>query len=623
MSDLLKVFELASTQGLFDAKWYCKQYHLFFENEIDAFADYLRKSRHSWVDPSPSFSSKQYFRTNLGSLLAKNISPLEHYFSRPEPRPVASPSAPAWKPRNQLQAAMPFRSHASYAITAHIYYPDYIDKLFNCLSEFQGSIDLFLTVSAEDHIEDIQTNAGRIANVQNVVVRVVPNRGRNFGPLLVEFGQILLNYDFFCHVHSKKSLFSGSAQEMWGDFLYEYLLQDKQILNRALALMEESDRYGIYFPTAFSRSLPKWATHVLSNKHSMQQLRQDFSLPEQNPSFLPYPVGGMFWARSDALRPLLERRWTYEDFPAEPLANDGTMLHGIERILVEMAAHRGYDHLVYHPQTGSFTSDSGHLTEEYIDARGDFGYIAIHSPHRIISFDLYDTLLYRPNSYPDQAKEQVPHRLGLNLSVDAFVALRNNTEYELRKRYNFQGDVSILDVYMELKQILGFSEDPETAADIEFQADLETYLPKSEVLELLHQAHTHGRSIYIVTDTYYTITQIRRAVQKLGIPDDCRLFVSSHEGARKDNGTIWKQIKKLLIEMGVDPLQEFIHIGDNVVSDAQLPGDHGLGTYHILNPFEKWAIISRQPIREHELRDPSIRTKYGPLIAQIGRSPFL
>ncbi len=49
-------------------------------------------------------------------------------------------------------------------------------------------------------------------------------------------------------------------------------------------------------------------------------------------AILDFPSGSMFWARSSALRPLLDVGLTFEDFSEEPCEIDGTLAHAIERI---------------------------------------------------------------------------------------------------------------------------------------------------------------------------------------------------------------------------------------------------------------------------------------------------
>ncbi|MBS0193643.1 MAG: hypothetical protein JSR34_05295 [Proteobacteria bacterium] len=49
----------------------------------------------------------------------------------------------------------------------------------------------------------------------------------------------------------------------------------------------------------------------------------------------------MFWARTDALRPLFDLALDWSDYPSEPLPYDGSLLHALERLLPFVAAARG------------------------------------------------------------------------------------------------------------------------------------------------------------------------------------------------------------------------------------------------------------------------------------------
>ena len=48
--------------------------------------------------------------------------------------------------------------------------------------------------------------------------------------------------------------------------------------------------------------------------------------------FFDFPLGNMFWARPNALAPLLALDLSWDDYPAEPVANDGTLMHALERL---------------------------------------------------------------------------------------------------------------------------------------------------------------------------------------------------------------------------------------------------------------------------------------------------
>ena len=67
----------------------------------------------------------------------------------------------------------------------------------------------------------------------------------------------------------------------------------------------------------------------------------------QKPTF-NFPVGSMFWARTAALRPLLELGLGWDDFPEEPVPYDGSLLHAIERLLPFVVEGAGFRNAVTH-----------------------------------------------------------------------------------------------------------------------------------------------------------------------------------------------------------------------------------------------------------------------------------
>ena len=54
------------------------------------------------------------------------------------------------------------------------------------------------------------------------------------------------------------------------------------------------------------------------------------------------PFGSFFWFRPKAMKILYDQDWEYEDFPAEPIQDDATILHAIERIYPFVVQAEGY-----------------------------------------------------------------------------------------------------------------------------------------------------------------------------------------------------------------------------------------------------------------------------------------
>lgn len=611
----------AKDSGLFDFNWYCQAQGRQFESEQQAFSDYLHKSRFSAVSPGPAFDNLSYQKHHLDVYHA-NVSPLAHYLESglTEGR-VARPFAPKWMPSHTESVVPDFKviQEAKVAVCLHVFYEDFIRYYATCLRDFPVQVDLFISVSDKAYQASIDEHLGTLNAVRSIEVVEVPNRGRNFGPMLVEFGQKLLNYDLFCHLHSKKSLYSGRPQTQWADYLGEYLLNDHSVIARAMTYMLQDTDCGIYYPTSFAM-MPDWVNHWLKNKPFKGEFFEEWDLQDHS-EFIAYPVGGMFWAKPKALKQLLEKEYHYEDFPQEPLPNDGSRLHALERCIGLLAERNGYSQLFFHPESASFTRDKGYLFTNYVSTQDQL----LHKvqPFDVISFDVFDTLVRRSHYVPDYAKLKLGQWLveqGELTSAESFVQQRNYAEFMVRQDKQFQGDVTIFETYQKLAAVYSWSDQKaQQYAELEFAYDLDMIESKDEMVDVLNQLIGMGKTVYVISDTYYTEYQVLLMLRKAGVTNGYQLFVSSEMGLRKDNATMWSYISNELKDKS-----RFVHIGDNAVADAQLPGDFGLANLHILNPIDKWQAAgwSNPFAGSNELNEQQI-LKWGPLVSQFGRFPFL
>ena len=130
----------------------------------------------------------------------------------------------SWKGRNLVAPRTSSNRPVKIAIVLHIFYEDYVDKFCSLISRIDFPVDVFVTTPNTKIANAAEKKLSRTQNVNKVEVALVPNRGRNFAPLFVEFGQEMLKYDIIGHFHSKKSLFSGKEQTEWADYLFNVLL---------------------------------------------------------------------------------------------------------------------------------------------------------------------------------------------------------------------------------------------------------------------------------------------------------------------------------------------------------------------------------------------------------------
>ncbi|GMQ47921.1 rhamnan synthesis F family protein [Vibrio sp. 10N] len=619
-TDQIELLQDAKKQGMFDRKWYEDVQQRVFNSELEAFGDYLSKSRFCGVSPSPAFDNLHYLKANT-DVYHSGLPPLAHYLATGSHEGRASrPFLPNWTPTDKLTTPIDIKAIESLniALCLHVFYDDFLDYYLECLKTFPTKVDVFVSVTSEASKKLAETKLNQCDNVKKLEVAIVPNHGRNFGPLLVEFAEQLMRYDLFAHLHSKKSLYSGRQQTQWADYLGEFLLKDSHRVAQMLTYFAQNKDCGIYYPTSFFM-MPDWVNHWLKNKPFKQRFFEEWQI-EHHDDFLAYPVGGMFWARPSALKPLLDKTYQYDDFPAEPLPNDGSELHALERCIGLLAEKTGHKQLFYVPELGSFTHDKSFVFSNYVNTKQQL--MDKVRPFDIISFDVFDTLVRRSHFVPDYAKLKFGQQLekeGLVASAHEFVKLRNNAEFEVRKETNFQGDVNIFQVYEKLGQHFDWSaEQAQQYAEVEFGHDLAMIESKDEIVDILNTLIGAGKTVYIISDTYYSEHQIVLMLRKAGVTNGYQLYVSSEMGLRKDNGSMWSYMQGHLKNKG-----SFVHIGDNAVADAQIPGDFGLANLHILNPLDKWqaAGFDNPLVGKDELNERLI-AKWGPMISSFGRYPF-
>jgi glycosyltransferase involved in cell wall biosynthesis len=224
------------------------------------------------------------------------------------------------------------------AIHAHFHYAELIDDFLDKLAVNDARFDLLLSTNNKDKAATLcaATSGFRRGRVE---IRVVPNRGRDIAPLMTTYGRtIMRDYDIVGHFHGKRSIgVHPTLGEDWREFLWQHLLGDfYPMVDIVLDRFAKDERLGLIF--AEEPHLTDWS----DNLALAQKLAVRAGLDQEFPPFFEYPVGTMFWLRARALKPLLDLHLGWDDYPEEPIANDGTILHALERLIPFAAANQGF-----------------------------------------------------------------------------------------------------------------------------------------------------------------------------------------------------------------------------------------------------------------------------------------
>lgn len=226
------------------------------------------------------------------------------------------------------------------ALHIHVYYEDLFEAIFERLERQEANIDLLISVANEKAANNISTRLQSYRN-GDVEICVVPNSGRDIGPFLTEFNETILNnYQIIGHVHTKKSRDINDAVliDKWFTFLLDNLVGSEypmaSLITEKLAI---DDKLGLIFPD------DPYVVGWTKNKSIARELGKRLGVKDLPERFFNFPVGSMFWAKTDAIRPLLEAGFNWNDYPSEPIPSDGTVLHALERLIPSVVKTMGYE----------------------------------------------------------------------------------------------------------------------------------------------------------------------------------------------------------------------------------------------------------------------------------------
>jgi lipopolysaccharide biosynthesis protein len=271
----------------------------------------------------------------------------------------------------------------SVAVHLHLFYDEMLEEMAERLANIPCSFDLFVSVPTGRNIEDTSKRLrGRLPGVGRLLVKQVPNRGRDLGPLIVQFGKDLSRYAVVGHFHTKKSPHNKNLGS-WGADLLDHLLGAAQSSGARITHFFDllQARAKIIFPegrTEFLKDATGWADNY--------EIARDFLNRYTNLSIgqfpqVQFPEGSMFWARGSALYEFLNLPISFEDFPEEPIAPDGTLAHALERLILIFAQKHDGQYLRLH------RGDSVHDYRSY-EERQDFSTSIVHDDIKVLAYYL-------------------------------------------------------------------------------------------------------------------------------------------------------------------------------------------------------------------------------------------
>ncbi|WP_306150204.1 MULTISPECIES: rhamnan synthesis F family protein [unclassified Roseibium] len=245
----------------------------------------------------------------------------------------------------ELSGQKPAAAGIKALLHGHFFYADLIDEFLEKLQSNASTVDVIITVPDDQRADYAMQALSRVVLPGTVKVEVVRNAGRDIGPFLSGLDlNILQQYEVIGHIHGKKSPHvDASMGDTWRTFLWEHLIGGQNAAADAcLAAFKADPKLGLVFPE--DPHLIGWD----KNFKVAQDLARKMGRMAPLPNAFDWPVGTMFWARREALKPMFDLGLDWSDYPLEPLPEDGTLLHALERVLPFAVEQAGYGYATSH-----------------------------------------------------------------------------------------------------------------------------------------------------------------------------------------------------------------------------------------------------------------------------------
>jgi lipopolysaccharide biosynthesis protein len=250
-------------------------------------------------------------------------------------------------PDVRLKKNQPLHDYGAIAVSAHVYYTDMLDEIFNLTDTIPVPYDFIATTDTEAKKAMIVEAATNRKNIQKVIVRVVEeNRGRDMSALFITCRDLFLDdrYSLVCRLHTKKTPHVARAQgDLFKHHMFENVLNSEGYTANVLDMFHDNPWIGVAVPPVVQISFRTLGHSWYENRQRAGELKKLLDLKVPFDADTPVAAyGTMFWFRPPALRKLFAYPWKWTDYNPEPDHVDGGLAHVQERLICYVAQDAGY-----------------------------------------------------------------------------------------------------------------------------------------------------------------------------------------------------------------------------------------------------------------------------------------
>ncbi len=195
--------------------------------------------------------------------------------------------------------------------------------------------------------------------------------------------------------------------------------------------------------------------------------------------------------------------------------------------------------------------------------------------YETVSFDIFDTLIFRPFSEPTD----LFYLLGDKLGVMDFKRIRMEMEYKARQnRFKVHKDyeVTLLEIWELMEKEIGIS--AEIGMQAEMELEMQYCYANPFMQKVFAELQKHKKNMIVISDMYLSEVFLSEMLEQKGYIGIKHVYVSNEYRKSKASGELFAFAVK---ECQLSNLR--IHVGDNVHSDVKMAKKYGFASCYYPN----------------------------------------
>lgn len=275
-----------------------------------------------------------------GDFARRAKSRLKAAAPQPDEKPVWPPDVRALERPLDLSGGGEAPEDAPIGVFLHVHYPEVVGEMLDCLRHVPERAKIYVSTNDAEKNRALAEAFCKAGLEERAEIRICPNVGWDIAPFLVGFADRIQESQILLRLHSKRSTqFAGKTGDLWREMLFSSLAGNPGRVNAILKAFADDPCLGMVCPPI----APHYAdcVHQGGNFTFMSKLlgKRGIALRPDTP--IDFPMGSMFWCRSQVLAPWLEL--SYADFgPFDPRQRDASLAHALERLFFFGCGIHGY-----------------------------------------------------------------------------------------------------------------------------------------------------------------------------------------------------------------------------------------------------------------------------------------